>query len=123
MHTMLIADDDPNLLEIVQVFLTRVGYEVITAADGIEAWYLINIHSPDLLILDDMMPGMSGSEICQRVKTDSYLHKTPVIMHTANPKFSEKSYLQQMKADALLTKPSFSQEIVDTVAHWLATTA
>lgn len=121
MHTILIADDEQRLLEIMRMFLERFDYEIITAADGIEAWRLINLHSPDLLILDDTMPGMTGSEICRRVKSDPFLQKIPVIMHSANPEFSDKSYLYQMKADALLVKPSLSQDIIDIVARWLAT--
>jgi CheY-like chemotaxis protein len=79
---VLVADDEPATLAMVSSHLRSRGYEVIEAADGDEAWELAHEHLPHIMLLDVMMPGMSGWEVCRRVRETVSLAHTGVIMLT-----------------------------------------
>lgn len=79
---ILVADDEPSTLALVGNHLRARGYRVIEAADGDEAWDLCTRELPDLVVLDVMMPGMSGWEVCRRVREAVSLAHTGVIMLT-----------------------------------------
>src|SRR5207302_10765201 len=80
---ILIADDNPMNLEILQTRLAIHGYEIVTAADGEEALAMASETQLDLILLDVMMPRMDGIEVCRRLKADTSLAFIPVIMVTA----------------------------------------
>ena len=82
---VLVADDEPTMLELVSRHLRAINQpklEVIEASDGDEAWRLAREKLPDLVVLDVMMPGMSGWEVCRRIRETEKVAKTPVIMLT-----------------------------------------
>ena len=81
--TILVVDDDPSILRIVQLTLERSGYVVKTAANGQEAIKMLRKMVPAVLILDVTMPGMSGYEVCRSVKRDKRLENVPVVFLTA----------------------------------------
>jgi excisionase family DNA binding protein len=100
---VLIVDDDPEIVDLVRTFLDRQGnYEISTASDGITALIEVGRVKPDLLILDIMIPGVDGVEVCRRLKADSS-NKT-VIIAVSGISDSEKRVLQA-GADAFMLKP------------------
>lgn len=82
-HRVLIADDDPMLVKLVEYKLTHDGFEVITAADGEQALAAAKSAQPDLVILDAMMPGLDGFEVLRRLKEDPSTREIVVVMLTA----------------------------------------
>jgi len=77
---ILIADDEPNQLELMSFNLTNAGYSIMKAANGKEAIELIENHSPDLIILDWMMPKMSGIDVCRTLRSRSETKQIPIII-------------------------------------------
>src|ERR1700688_4887757 len=80
---ILVVDDTPDNVEVLKVRLESQGYEVLTAADGEEGLAKIQAETPDLVLLDIMMPKLDGIEVCRRVKADAALPFIPIIMVTA----------------------------------------
>lgn len=103
MEKILYADDDPSIQEVIGDILTRQGYDVIIAKDGNEALSLAKECMPDLIILDYLMPGLNGAQVCEALKKDDQTKKIPVVMVTAYPTEKEKS----LSAGAVdfITKP------------------
>ncbi|MFZ0791034.1 MAG: response regulator [Chromatiaceae bacterium] len=102
---ILIADDDPDGLEILQARLAGQGYVVCGARDGEEALTLARTQGPDLVLLDVMMPKLSGIEVCRRLKGDTSLPFTPIIMVTARAGSEDVIAGLDAGADEYLTKP------------------
>jgi DNA-binding response OmpR family regulator len=84
-HTIFIADDDPALLRGLNIALQGHGYAVRTAEDGAAILSMLEVERPDLLLLDVMMPGMSGLEVLRRIRGDDRWSDLPVVMVTAVP--------------------------------------
>jgi len=103
MDKILLADDDPEVQEIVKEILEKEGYEVIVAKDGNEALDLAKTKKPDLVLLDYFMPGLTGTEVCGELKKDENTKQIPVIMVTAHP--SEKETSLSAGAVDFITKP------------------
>jgi DNA-binding response OmpR family regulator len=80
MATILVVDDEPNIREVVGLYLRRDGHTVVAAADGDEALRLHRQHQPDLVVLDLMLPKLSGLEVCRRIQAE---RRVPLIMLTA----------------------------------------
>lgn len=120
MRTILIVDDEEGFLHILQVVLQRAGFSTLTASNAIDAQNIVKGKTPDLIILDDMMPGMSGSDLCVQLKSDPTYHQIPIIMHSAGLKIHDKSHVQRIGADAVLSKPSQPRDIVETVKRFLS---
>src|SRR5688572_24130111 len=110
--TVLVADDDPRLLRLVQRNLELSGYRVLTAADGGAAIRLAEAEKPDIFVLDIMMPVLDGMEVCRRVREFS---TAPVIMLTAKDAEDDKVQGLDAGADDYLTKPFSSPELVARV--------
>ena len=110
--TVLTADDDPHLLRLVMRNLELEGYEVLTASDGQQALEQIKAHTPDLVLLDVMMPKMDGFTVCQQVRTFSAV---PIIMVTARGQEQDKVYGLNLGADDYLTKPFGVDELLARV--------
>jgi len=91
MEKILYADDDPDIQELIKSILSKEGYEIIIAKDGYEALNLTKAHKPDLVILDFLMPGLNGVEICAALKKDNETTDIPVIVVTGYPGEKEKS--------------------------------
>lgn len=107
--TILIVDDEPNILEVVSAYLRRELYQVITASDGEDALKQMAAHSPDLVVLDVMLPRLDGLEVCRKIRATS---DTPIIMLTARGDETDKLVGLGMGADDYLTKPFSPRELV-----------
>src|SRR3984957_10003723 len=81
--TVLIVDDNPQNVELLQAFLESLPVKIVTASDGVEALAKVAEHNPDLILLDIMMPRMSGFQVCKRVKGDKRTKDIQVLMVTA----------------------------------------
>jgi CheY-like chemotaxis protein len=119
MYTVLIVDDEEGFLQIIQVILKRAGYRTLVANNGSDGLEMVYQHHPDIIILDDMMPGLTGGDVCLRIKNDPAVSHIPVVMHSAGAKVRNPQYIQQIGADGVLFKPSLPNEILETVGRWL----
>jgi DNA-binding response OmpR family regulator len=109
---ILIVDDDPATLKLVQVNLKSVGYETMVAKDGIEALEIWKTWLPELVILDIMMPGMDGFEVCRRIREHSHI---PIIMLSARGGSLDKVKCLNLGADDYITKPFGVDELIARV--------
>lgn len=109
---ILVVDDEPSIVEVVQLYLSREGYTVITAADGPAALAAIAEGRPDLLILDLMLPGVDGLEITRQVRRNGYL---PIIMLTARSEETDRVVGLELGADDYISKPFVPRELVARV--------
>jgi DNA-binding response OmpR family regulator len=111
-ETVVVADDDPRLLRLVQFNLQQAGYRVVTASDGSRALRMAETENPDLLLLDIRMPLMDGLEVCRRVRNFSTV---PIIMVTAKESEEDKVAGLDAGADDYLTKPFGAPELMARV--------
>jgi DNA-binding response OmpR family regulator len=113
--TILVADDEEDLRELVTYRLTRSGYQVIGAGDGLEALELAAERTPDLMVLDVMMPKLDGYELTRRVRAEATLRSIPVILLTARSQESDIDRGFEVGADDYLKKPFNPDELVARV--------
>jgi len=116
---ILIADDSPNIREVLQMSLETLGYEVLLAEDGDQALQKIYRDTPDLLILDVMMPKQNGFQICRKVKADPDRCATPVILLTAKTQREDIYWGKDCGADEYVTKPFSAKELEGTIEKLL----
>ena len=109
---ILLVDDEPHILELAQLYLAREGYRVTTAPDGHAAVERAERDSPALMVLDLMLPGLDGYEVCKRVRAKSDL---PILMLTARDDDIDKIIGLELGADDYLTKPFNPRELVARV--------
>jgi len=109
---VLVIDDDVNTVELVKLYLTRDGYKVITAFEGNEALRTAREGHPDLIVLDLMLPGIDGLEICRTLRSES---EVPIIMLTAKTTEEDRLKGLQFGADDYVTKPFSPRELAARV--------
>ncbi len=112
MTTVLVVDDEPTIREIVAGYLERDGYRTLEAADGNRARELLERDPPDLVVLDVMLPGPDGLELCRWIRSRSRL---PVIMLTARGEESDRIVGLELGADDYVTKPFSPRELAARV--------
>ncbi len=112
MKTILVVDDAPNIVELVQLYLEGAGFATLTATDGPAAVELHRAHRPDLVILDLMLPGMDGFEVCRAIRRDA---DTPVLMLTARSDDVDAIVGLELGADDYVTKPFNPRALVARV--------
>ena len=105
---VLVVDDDVKTVELVKLYLNRDGYRVLTAYDGIEALRLARECRPDLIVLDLMLPGIDGMEVCRTLRNES---DVPIIMLTAMTTDQDKLNGLELGADDYMTKPFSPREL------------
>ncbi len=110
--TILVIDDEPKIVEICRDYLTAAGFGVITASDGPEGLAAARRERPDLIVLDLMLPGMDGLDVCRALRREG---STPIIMLTARVEESDKLVGLELGADDYLTKPFSPRELVARV--------
>jgi len=103
--TVLVADDDPDILHFVEIYLRLEGFEVITARDGPDVLAKAVAVRPDLVLLDVLMPGLDGYAVCAQIRADATLAAVPVIMVTANYVSADVETARRVGADDFLVKP------------------
>jgi DNA-binding response OmpR family regulator len=112
MTTVLVVDDEPTIREIVVKYLARDGHQTLEAADGDRARELVEAERPDLVVLDLMLPGTDGLELCRWIRTRSHL---PVIMLTARGEETDRIIGLELGADDYVTKPFSPRELAARV--------
>jgi CheY-like chemotaxis protein len=117
--TILIADDEPNMRLLVCATIASDQYTVLEAADGDQAWELIQQHRPSVALLDVQMPGRSGLELVRAIKADPLLRATYVILLTALSMEADVAEGLQAGADLYLTKPFSPLELLGAVERAL----
>jgi two-component system OmpR family response regulator len=106
---ILVVDDDKNLLEVLRYNLVKESYTVITAEDGVQALELARRHKPDLTILDIMLPGLDGLEVCRILRKEI---EAPILMLTAKAEEVDKVVGLELGADDYMTKPFSIRELM-----------
>ncbi len=120
---VLVADDEPDVLNLVASNLRAAGFEAIKAEDGPSALAAARAHLPHLLVLDLMLPGMTGLEVCRILKSDPATAKIPIIMLTAKAEEVDRIVGLELGADDYVTKPFSPRELVLRVRSVLRRTA
>ena len=116
---VLVVDDNPQNTELVQAYLESLPIELATASDGVEAMAQAERFKPDLVLLDVMMPRMSGFEVCQKIKQSPELRDTVIIMVTALHEVGDFERAVECGCDDFLTKPVNKLELVTRVRSLL----
>lgn len=112
---VLIADDETNLLISLEYLLQRQGYDVSLARDGDQTMEQIRQQQPDLVILDAMLPGQSGFEVCQQVRADPALRHIRIVMLSARARETDVAKGKALGADAYIVKPFSTGDLVNQV--------
>jgi len=119
-QTILIVDDETSFLDILQIILQRAGYKTLVTPNGKEGLSMVYQHKPDLVVLDDMLPGISGCDICMTLKSDPSVSHIPVILYSAGPRVREREFMKHIGANATMSKPFKPKDVVQMVANCLA---
>ena len=117
--TVLIVDDNPQNVELLQAFLESLPVKIVTASDGIEALRKVAEYNPDLILLDIMMPHMSGFQVCQRLKKDPKTRDIQVLMVTALNELGDIERATECGTDDFVSKPVNKFELLTRVRSLL----
>ena len=112
---ILIIEDEPDIAEMITYNLQREGYKTLSCRDGEVGLSRIHTDNPDLVILDLMLPGIDGIEVCRRVKSDPVTRSTPIIMLTAKSEEDNKIQGLDVGADDYITKPFSTRELISRI--------
>jgi DNA-binding response OmpR family regulator len=116
---ILIVDDEPNIVVPLQFLMEQNGYSVLVAQSGEEALEVISKDKPDLVLLDIMLPGMDGFEVCEIVRLNPDWRDTKIIFLTAKGRDVDIAKGMLLGADEYITKPFSNQQIIDCVKKLL----
>jgi DNA-binding response OmpR family regulator len=116
---ILIAEDEPNIVTSLQFLLQKNEYEVRVARDGEEALQLVESFMPDLVLLDVMMPVRNGFDVCRKIRENPALLRIRIVMLTARGRDAERDEGLALGADAYMTKPFSTKELVAKVRQLL----
>ena len=122
-HKILIVDDEPNILLSLEYLMQREGFEVRVARDGLQAIEAIEHETPDLILLDVMMPGKTGLEVCQHVRAIERMQSVQIIMLTAKGRETDIAKGLALGANAYVTKPFSTRDLVAQVRSLLPSSA
>lgn len=117
---VLIADDEPNIVISLEFMMKREGFEVVVARDGKEALEAIRRERPQVVLLDAMMPGMTGFDVCAAVRADDAVRDTRILMLTAKGRETDLARGAGVGVDAYMTKPFSTRELVAKIRELLA---
>lgn len=116
---VLIAEDERNIAESLRFLLARAGHEVGLATDGAQALAMVRRRRPDALVLDLMLPRLSGFEVLKELRADAETRTLPILMLTAKGQATDRRTARDLGVDAFVTKPFANDEVVATVARLL----
>ena len=117
--TVLIVDDNPQNIELLQAFLESLPVKLVTAVDGVDALEKVAQHNPDLILLDVMMPRMSGFQVCRRIKADPKTRDIQVLMVTALNELGDIEQASECGTDDFVSKPVNKFELLTRVKSLL----
>jgi len=112
---ILLVDDEPNIVISLEYLLKREGFEVAVAGDGEAALQSLEAQAPDVVILDLMLPKMNGFDVCQRVRAEPRWRELKILMLTAKGREAEVAKGMALGADAYVTKPFSTKDLVAQV--------
>ena len=112
---ILIVDDEPNIIISLEYIMKKSGFDVVSASDGERAIEILLAEGPDLLILDVMIPQKNGYEVCAEVRADQRFQKLPILMLSAKGRENEVKKGMSIGADAYISKPFSTYDLVDKV--------
>lgn len=118
-RTILVCDDDPLLVELLEYRLASKGYRVVVARDGGEAFEVARKQRPDAIVLDAMMPVMDGYQVLRRIRAEETLATTPVLMLTARKQERDIVSALELGASEFMVKPFIPEELVARLARLL----
>jgi len=119
MVKILIVDDEPDIVTALGIRMKSAGFEVITAADGMEGLDAARKQNPDLILLDIMLPKLDGYKVCRILKFDENYRHIPILMITAKVTDINKKMGEEVGADAYITKPFNSDELMAKIKEIL----
>jgi two-component system phosphate regulon response regulator PhoB len=108
---ILVVDDEPDLLELVRVNLSQAGFDVETAESGRAGLDAVRARTPDVLVLDLMLPDVAGTEVCRQIRADPKLRELPIVMLTAKSEEVDRVVGFELGADDYVTKPFSPREL------------
>ena len=117
--TILIVDDNAQNVELLQAFLESLPVKIVTAFDGVDALEKVQQHNPDLILLDIMMPRMSGFQVCRRLKGDAKTRDIQVLMVTALNELGDIEQASECGTDDFVSKPVNKLELLTRVKSLL----
>ena len=117
---ILVIEDDPAGLRLVGYTLKKQGYEVVTASNGLEGLKKAREEGPDLVILDLMLPGIDGFEICHRLRTEPQTARLPILVFSGKTGKADRDTALKVGANAYLVKPASPSEVIKQVESLLA---
>jgi DNA-binding response OmpR family regulator len=112
---VLIAEDEPHIVESLSFVLGREGFDVSAVLDGESVLEQLRSHRPDVVILDVMLPQLNGFEVLKRIKSDPALSAIPVIILTAKGQAQDRRMAEEIGVDGFMTKPFSNRDIVEEV--------
>ncbi|UTW50232.1 response regulator [bacterium SCSIO 12827] len=112
---VLLAEDEPNIVESLTFILERSGFEVATTTNGRQALEVAQSDTPDILILDVMLPELDGYEVLRRLRADARTKTLPVLMVTAKGQREDRETAMKCGADMFITKPFVNSELIAAV--------
>ncbi|MDJ0732304.1 MAG: response regulator [Crocosphaera sp.] len=119
MRAVLLVEDSPAQQKMISTILKKNGWQVIIAKDGIQALETIKDSSPDLIVLDIVMPKMNGYEVCRRIKTNPNTQNVPIVMCSSKGEEFDRYWGIKQGADAYIAKPFEDVELIGTIQQLL----
>lgn len=119
MANILVVDDEPNIVLSLEFLMEQAGYKVTTAEDGEQALACVESTTPDLILLDISLPGISGFDVLEQLRAQAATDRLPIIMLTAHGREVEREKGMAMGADDYITKPFSTQALVEKVRQLL----
>tara|TARA_R110002049_G_scaffold53368_2_gene149386 strand:- start:230 stop:604 length:375 start_codon:yes stop_codon:yes gene_type:complete len=119
MAKVLVVDDEPNIVLSLEFLMEQAGFEVVTAEDGEQALARVSDSQPDLLLLDISLPGISGFDVLERLRSEEATSDLAIIMLTAHGRDVEREKGMALGADDYITKPFSTQALVEKVKKLL----
>ena len=118
-RTVLLVDDEPNIILSLEFLIEQAGYEARVARDGEAALKAIEEHKPDLVLLDVMLPKRDGFDVCERIRANPAWKDIRIVMLTAKGRDSEREKGLALGADAYITKPFSTREAMEQIKRFL----
>jgi DNA-binding response OmpR family regulator len=122
-RSVLVVDDEPNIVLSLEFLIKQAGYEVRIARDGDAALKAIEERLPDLVLLDVMMPKRDGFDVCETIRANPVWKEIPIIMLTAKGRDIEREKGLALGADAYITKPFSTRDALDQIRQFLGESA
>lgn len=117
---ILIVEDEKDMVDLLRVRLASLGYEVMAGYDGMAGLALAQKYSPDLIVLDLMLPKINGYKVCRMLKFDEKYKDIPIVIYSARSQERDRQWADECGADAYITKTSGQEILVDQIKKILS---